>query len=245
MDKLYSYFDQRYGEIPHPVDNKNCGPIITISRQTGCDAVLTARKLVERLNREYSTTKWHWVDKQILIEAAKELKTDSARVRSYLEGSEFSGLSDMINAISGDYISNARIRKAISRVVISICQTGYAVLVGRGGVAITRQLEKALHIRLVAPFYWRVENIIRKRKFGIEEAEEFVVDTDEKRHNLILNFLDKKPLNIDYLFDATINRSSYSVDQLADIILDLYKKRISAIKDGLVSGGKGLNKIYG
>ena len=245
MDKLYSYFDQRYGDTSKEGASKTCGPIITISRQTGCDAVATAKKLVDLLNDEYKTNKWHWVDKQILIEAARELKTDSARVKTYLEGSEFSGLSDMINAISGDYISDERIKKSIERVVASVCKNGYAVLVGRGGVSITRNIEKALHIRLVAPFYWRVENIIRKRKYGIEDAEEFVVDTDEKRYNIILNFLEKKPLNIDYLFDASINRSSYTVDQLADIILHLYKKRIAGVKAGMIPGSESLGTIYG
>lgn len=245
MDKLHSYFDQRYGKTSGEGVEKTCGPIITISRQTGCDAVATAKKLVDLLNSEYNTTKWHWVDKQILIEAARELNTDSARVKAYLERSEFSALSEMINAISGDYISDEKIKKSIQKVVASICRGGYAVLVGRGGVSITRNIEKALHIRLVAPFYWRVENIIKKRQYGIEDAEEFIIDTDEKRYNIILNFLDKKPLNIDYLFDASINRSSYTVDQMADIILHLFKKRIAGIKAGMIPGSESLDATYG
>lgn len=225
-------------------DIKNCGPIITISRQTGCDAIMTATQLVKLLNKHYNTDKWHWVDKQILIEAARHLKTDSPKVEAVLKGSKFSGISDMINAISGDYISDMTIKKAINDVVLSICAEGYAVLVGRGGVSIARDIEKALHIRLVAPFYWRVENIIKKRQYGIEDAEEFVVDTDEKRYNIILNFLDKKPLNIDYLFDATINRSSYNTGQVAELILELYKRRIEKIRtDG--PGGSGLHSRYG
>lgn len=245
MDKLLNYFDQRYGSEKSIQDLKNCGPIITISRQTGCDAVATAKKLVVLLNEHYKTNKWHWVDKQILTDAAKELKTDSSKVRSFLDGSNFSGLSEMIMAISGDFISNDTIRSAIDKVVKSVCSVGYAVLVGRGGVSITRGLEKALHIRLVAPFYWRVENIIKKRKYDIETAEEFVVDTDEKRHNIILNFLEKKPLNIDYLFDASINRSSFNVDQIAELILEIYIRRIAIIKREGIVVSKGLTDAYG
>jgi predicted AlkP superfamily phosphohydrolase/phosphomutase len=74
---------------------------------------------------------------------------------------------------------------------------------------------------------------------NIETAEKYVIDTDEKRFNLIHAFLDKKPLNIDYLFDATINRSSFSIQDISDTILSMYEKKVSR----QISGRKGLNLI--
>lgn len=84
----------------------------------------------------------------------------------------------------------------------------------------------ALYIRLVAPFYWRVENVMKKKNTDIETAEEFAVDSDEKRFNLIRTFLDKKPLNIDYLFDVTINRSPFTIHDTAELIVSMYEKKI-------------------
>lgn len=245
MDKFINYFDSRYREVLRNENPGSCGPIITLSRQTGCDAIATAKRLVSILNERYKTNKWHWVDKQILTDAARRLKTDQPRIESSLKAYEFSGFSEMIMAISGDYLSDMKIRKAVKDVVLSICNEGHAVLIGRGGVSIAGGIRKALHIRLVAPFYWRVENIIKKRQYGIEDAEEFVVDTDEKRYNIILNFLDKKPLNIDYLFDATINRSSYSVDQIADLIFYHYENRMKKIKSEGENTKRDLNSTYG
>ena len=92
-----------------------------------------------------------------------------------------------------------------------------SLLVGRGGVSIAQEINDALHIRLIAPFYWRVENIMKKNNMGIDIAEEYVVDTDKNRFNLIHAFLDKKPLNIDYLFDATINRKSFSIQEISTL----------------------------
>ncbi len=60
----------------------------------------------------------------------------------------------------------------------------------------------------------------------MEAAETFVVDTDEKRFNLIHTFLEKNPLNIDYLFDATINRSSFTIQEISDLILSMYEKKV-------------------
>ena len=130
-------------------------------------------------------------------------------------------------AFSGNFISDSRVKKAIKEVVLAMCKEGHLVLVGRGGVSIAHNIMDSLHVRLVAPFYWRVDNVMKKKNMNIETAEEFVVDTDEKRFNLILTFLDKKPQTIDYLFDATINRSSFTIGETADFIASMYEKKIS------------------
>ena len=67
---------------------------------------------------------------------------------------------------------------------------------------------------------------MKKKKMNIEAAEEYIVYTDEKRFNLIRTFLDKKPLNIDYLFDSTINRSSFTIRETTELIVSMYEKKI-------------------
>ena len=79
----------------------------------------------------------------------------------------------------------------------------------------------------MAPFYWRVENVMKKKNLDIAAAEEYVVDSDEKRFHLIQTFLDKKPMNIDYLFDATINRSSFTIQEMSELILSMYDKKVN------------------
>jgi cytidylate kinase len=226
MEKFFDYFDGRYRESilkKVPVDD---GPVITISRLTGCDARQVAAILADELNHKFGITKWRWVDKDIIYAIAKELNTDTQRVENFYKGIELSNISEMIMAFSGGFVSDLRVKKAIRDVVMSMCKEGFIILVGRGGVSIAHEIQNALHIRLVAPFYWRVENVMKKKEMNIETSEKYVIDTDEKRFNLIQTFLDKKPLNIDYLFDATINRSSFSVQELADLILSMYEKKV-------------------
>jgi len=135
-------------------------------------------------------------------------------------------MSEMIMAFSGGFVSDLRVKKAIKDVVLSMCKDGHIVLVGRGGVSIAHDIAESLHIRLIAPFYWRVENVMKKKQMDIETSEEYVVETDEKRHNLITTFLDKKSINIDYLFDSTINRQSFNIFETAEIIVSMYEKKI-------------------
>jgi cytidylate kinase len=226
MEKFFDYFDGRYRESILKKSTVDDGPVITISRLTGCDARQVAAVLADNLNQKYGTTRWKWVDKDIIFAIAKELNTDTQRVENFYKGIELSNLSEMIMAFSGGFVSDLRVKKAIRDVVLSMCKEGHIILVGRGGVSIAHNITDALHIRLVAPFYWRVQNVMKKKAMDMETAEAFVVDTDEKRFNLIQSFIDKKPLNIDYLFDATLNRSSYSIEDIAGMVVTLYENKV-------------------
>jgi cytidylate kinase len=226
MEKFFDYFDARHRESILNKPKSEDGPVITISRLTGCDARHVAENVVDNLNRRYETTKWKWVDKDIIYAIAKELNTNIERVENYYKGIELSNISEMIMAFSGGFVSDLRVKKAIKDVILSICKEGYIVLVGRGGVSIAHDIADSLHIRLIAPFYWRVENVMKKKSMDIEKAEEFVVNTDECRFNLIQAFLEKKSLNIDYLFDSTINRESFTVTEISELIVSMYEKKI-------------------
>jgi cytidylate kinase len=229
MKKIFDYFDSRYRDSVMNKPASEDGPVITISRTTGCDARQVAESVVDNLNRKYGANKWKWIDKDIIYKVAEELNTDPHRVENFYKGIELTDVSEMIMAFSGNFVSDMRVKKAIKDVVTTMCKEGHIVLVGRGGVSIAHDIEDSLHIRLVAPFYWRVENVMKKRNIDIEAAEEYVVDTDEKRFNLIQTFLEKKPLTIDYLFDATLNRSSFTIHELADFVTLMYEKKISRL----------------
>jgi cytidylate kinase len=226
MEKFFDYFDERYRESVLNSPASEDGPVITISRLTGCDAREVASTIVEKLNTSFGTTKWKWVDKDIIYSIAKDLNIDIQRVENYYDGIKLSNLSEMIMAFSGGFVSDLRVKKAIKDVVLSICKEGYVVLVGRGGVSIARDIKDALHVRLIAPFYWRVENVMKKKNMSLETAEKYVIETDEKRNELIQTFLDKKIKNVDSLFDVTLNRISFNIPETSELIVSMYEKKV-------------------
>ncbi len=228
VKKIFDYFDARYRAemLGRPIDRT--GPVITVSRLTGCDGREVAAELVAKLNLRFNTNKWKWVDKDIIYHAAHELRTDTHRVETYYQGFGLSDISQMIMAFSGTFVTDSSVKKAIREVVTSIARDGYAVIIGRGGVAITREMTNSLHVRLVAPLPWRIDNVMKKKEMSAEKAEKYIVETDEKRHKLIVDFLDKdkKPLSLDYLFDVTLNRGSFTIDQISSMILELYETKM-------------------
>jgi cytidylate kinase len=228
MKKIFDYFDSRYRAemLGRPFDQ--AGPVITISRMTGCDGREVAASLVNRLNIKYNTSKWRWIDKDIIYHAAHELRTDTQRVETYYQGLSMNDMSEMIMAFSGSFVTDSSVKKAIREVVLTMAREGHAVIIGRGGVSITQNIPGALHVRLVAPLPWRVDNVKKKKGMLAEKAEKYVAETDEKRNKLITEFLDRKPVSLDTIFDVTLNRSSFSVDQLSELLLEIYEAKIKS-----------------
>lgn len=228
MKKIFDYFDSRYRSemLGRPLNQ--AGPVITISRMTGCDGREVAASLVNRLNLKYNTSKWRWIDKDIIYHAAHELRTDTQRVETYFQGLSMNDMSEMIMAFSGSFVTESSVKKAIREVVLTMAREGHAVIIGRGGVSITQGIPGALHVRLVAPLNWRVENVKKKKGMLADKAEKYVAETDEKRSKLITEFLDRKPVNLDTLFDVTLNRSSFSVDQLSELLLEMYEAKLKS-----------------
>lgn len=223
---LFKYFEKRHQEAHEKSGKENkFGPVITISRQAGCEAKKIAQILTTQLNKRYPGQNWKWVDKEILEQSAKELDIQTFNIENFMSGPETSSIIDIFMSFSKSHVNDMKIKNKIKEVILSLCGQGNIILVGRAGAAILKDKPNTLNVRLVAPFYWRIETIMKNQKTSIEEAEEWAIETDEKRHKLIYTFLEKQPGNIDYLFDVTINRSSFSLEAIADQVISLAKTK--------------------
>ncbi|MFA6403287.1 MAG: cytidylate kinase-like family protein [Salinivirgaceae bacterium] len=221
---LFEYFENRHLEASNRLNpQKKFGPVITISRQAGCEAKMIGKLIANELNKNHPSCPWRVIDKEILEKSAKELNLNTSKIENFYKGQEKSSFIDMFVAFSKTHVNDLKIKNTIKEVIVSLCRQGHIILVGRAGAAILEDKPNVLNIRLTAPFYWRIETIMKNQKTNIEEAEEWAIDTDEKRHKLFYLFLDKQPGNLDYLFDATLNRKNFTVYETSQIILNLAK----------------------
>ncbi len=203
------------------IKEKEPGPVITISREFGCPAKRIAEKLVESLTRKMfvkgTNIEWKYITKEIMSESAKELGIDPSKIQYVFEYETKGLIDDIIAAQSTKYYkSDRKIRNTIGRVIRNMGCEGYVVIVGRGGVAITRDIAKSLHIHLEAPLEWRVLRTSAKFKMEPEEAERYIMDIDRKRKQFRDYFEGK---DTDYTrFDLTINCMTLSIDEIVNII---------------------------
>jgi cytidylate kinase len=205
------------------------GPVITISRLYGCPAKKVAKNLTDALTekmevRGYKKIKWKMITKEIMSESARELEVDPAKIK-YVFDYEQKGLIDDIlsSHLNKYYKSDRKIRNTVGRVIRNIACEGHAVIVGRGGVAITRDISHSLHVNLEAPLEWRVLRISEKNLLTLEDAEKYANDIDRKRKQFREYFEGK---NTDYTkFDLTFNCMTLSIDEIVKIIIKAVEVR--------------------
>jgi len=204
------------------------GPVITISRHYGCSAKEFASLLGDKLNELHTNkndkTEWTWINKEIFVKTAKELNLKESRILHVFEGQK-KGLIDSIILSSTEkyYTSDTAIMKKIIEVIRSFAEHGHIIIIGLGSVAITRDIEKSLHVRLEAPFKWRVENAAQKYGLSISETEKITKETDLKRDALRKMYTPKS--EPDELFDVTYNISTLNKEEVVDSIICILKRK--------------------
>ncbi len=223
---LSKYLADWYKE--EPAKNIYPGPVVTISREVGCPAKKVAASLTERLNTlkkgKSKEHPWRWISKEILLESARELEVDSSQIQHVFDYKSRGVLEDLLLAQSKDYYkSDLKIRTTIARVIRNFANQGNAVIVGRGGVAITRDIPKSLHIFLEAPLEWRALRVSEKHDYTIEQARNYAQNIDKKRSHFRDYFHGK---GTDYTrFDIKLNCMTLKIEEIIDITVGALKTR--------------------
>lgn len=227
MDNLFfQYMMERGRQIVDPPQKP--GPVITLSREYGCYATRIAQLLAARLT-SFSEAKpdgrcWTWFSNEILTEAAQKLETDPSSIAHIFGAEERDLLLDIIDSFSvKKYVSDSYIKHTITTVVRSYAEKGNAIIVGRAGCVITKDIEQSVHVRLIAPIDWRVKHIRDRFKVSESAAHKMIAENDEKRRQFMKFFRGDLP-DAD-LFDAVMNRGTMSEDEIVESIIGIVKAR--------------------
>ena len=223
---LSKYLDNWYKE--EPAKHIFPGPVVTISREVGCPAKKIAADLTARLNTlkkvHAKEGPWRWISKEIMMESAKALSVDSSQIQHVFDYKSRGVLEDLLFAQSKNYYkSDMKIRTTIAKVIRNFANAGNAIIVGRGGVAITRDIPKSLHIYLEAPLEWRALRVAEKHNFNIEQARNYAQGIDKKRSSFRDYFQGK---GNDYTrFDIKLNCMTLKPEDIIEIIIGAMRTR--------------------
>ncbi len=193
-------------------------PFITISREYGCDALPLALQLVETLNAQFQpVVPWVAYDRELLDRVASELHLRREIVES-LDGVRRGAMTELFDAVLNRKVDEAVLFRKLAEIVRTLAVHGHSVLVGRGGYLLTQDLKTGLHVRLVAPRAWRIENVARLRKMPHEDAERIVTVGERERARFLQTYFLHDPLR-PVLHDLVINNAQFNVAQMTGIVL--------------------------
>jgi cytidylate kinase len=110
------YLNKRLHENKmYPQENREPGPVITISREVGCGGVKLAKMLAEELNHNFAICKsWRVLSKEIFQESAKELNMEMSKLNKILKESDRNTFDEILAAFGDKHYKSERIiRKTV------------------------------------------------------------------------------------------------------------------------------------
>ena len=224
-NRLFDYMNRRLsGDVIPEISKKEPGPVITISRQTGCGARGIASTISQELNKRKPATKneiqWRYISREILQESAEKLNLDTVALEHVVDDKDRGIMDQIVGALSThSFKSDQKILKTVQDVIRQFGHNGKVVIIGRGGASICSDIKQSIHVRLVAPEEWRIAEIARRLDYSKAYATEYVHKRDAERELLVTRLLGKKPDSLAY--DLEINRSRFTDVQIAEMIIQL------------------------
>lgn len=200
-------------------------PVITIARQFGSKGHDLGTKLSEILGIKY-------YDKELIAMAAKE---SGLSEEIFSQADEKAGNSLLYSMVMGNYPFGSRF-SSINEMPINdqlfILQTdiikkaaaqGPCIVIGRCGDYILRENPNVFKIFVHAEkqdrIEWAVENGLADRK----RASDFITKKDKQRANYY-NFYSNKRWDDINNYDLTVNLSTFTVDEAANIVIAAIEK---------------------
>lgn len=227
-DVLLQYMDDRLLKAESTEGVRLPGPVITISRVSGCSATLIAETLAAKINKLHAAKKtpspWRWINKEILSLVSEELKISPKKVKQLVESQQKNLIQEIVASFTESYYAHStRVKNTVERVIRGIAAEGNVIIVGRAGGVITSDFSRSLHINLEAPASWRASVISMKRNLSLEDAKKYLVQMDYQRDSFKEFFRNKSDEGPDY--DLTINCKTHTIDQICDLIIKEAKSK--------------------
>jgi len=191
-------------------------PCITISREFGCQAYPLAEELTRRFNARVAGNPWVVIGKQ-LIEEVSEM---SGYTVEQIEKSQDTPAS--LKSLFSMFLDSSRAEETevfshMKLVIRTFAERGNCIIVGRGGACVTQNLPNCIHLRLVAPYQFRLQKIMKTHGLNEKDARKYIDLHQKQREDFVRRFTGDD-IDNSRLFHLVLNNSRMSVENLATVI---------------------------
>ncbi len=122
-----------------------------------------------------------------------------------------------------DQLNDERFMKILTTVIQDEAKTGNAVIIGRGGNIILKDLPGALHIHLVANEETRIKMVMARDKISGEAAIKFIKDAELGRENYYKKFFKARAEDPAY-YHMYLNSDKLGHEHCARIVAEAAKE---------------------
>ncbi len=209
-------------------------PVITISRQVGS----LGDELAERLAKELG---YRYFDKFLMTEIAissglteaevVDFSEDNYKVKGFFE--QLFGRKTPVGLVTikerdekGKLVLTTKVFDEesslafVQAVIKKLVDWGNVVIVGRGGQVLLRNVSHVLHVRVIAPLEFRIENIMRQKGLTREDALKYISEKDRAAQEYLYRFY-----NVDWndpeLYHIVFNMGMLKIDYAVKVVKEL------------------------
>lgn len=192
-------------------------PFITISRQAGAGGHRLADRLLEVFADQGDDADlfrgWQIFDRR-LCEMVADDPVYSDELDSLLAEEYRTRSDEFFHQILRSSVDQRAVMERVFRVVRAVASVGKAIIIGRAGNEVTRDMPDGIAVRLIAPDVVRVKGVMDH--YGLDEArareESRRLDTARAR---LLKTHFKTDIADPYRYDLVVNTGRTSVDSAA------------------------------
>ena len=180
------------------------------------------RSLVERLNEldpaAPGQTPWTGFDKDLVEKVSRDHNLHKTLV-DLLGEQCHSWLYDVFAGLSSQ-TTESEVYRRVAETIRGLAQGGRAVIVGRAGALITQNMPRGVHIQIVAPFEYRVEQTARALNCDRKRAVTEVSRIDQNRASFYKRYWPNTPLSAS-IFTVTFNSAAIDEQAMVDAVVPL------------------------
>ncbi|MCX7635324.1 MAG: cytidylate kinase-like family protein [Syntrophales bacterium] len=192
-------------------EQKEPGPVITISREAGCGGTKIAQKLAERLGMDLMGGK--------IIQMVAESVEMSEKVVKSLDEKEISTRDTWIDSLfETRHLWPDQYLHHLTKVIGTIGRHGNAIILGRGANFILPEKD-TFRVRIIAPFDVKVANVLKTTR---DEAERYIIKAEADRRAFVRKYFNQDvtdPLH----YDLVINMRAITIDGAVEAIIAAFR----------------------
>jgi len=194
-------------------------PIVTLARQCGAGGHTLTTALTGALNaRDAQGPPWHAYDKELVEKIAQDHELSQPLIES-LEDHHHGYLRDLADALAS-LPSELALFNRTAETIVALARSGRAVILGLGGVFLTRRYPGSVHVLLVAPLDYRAQAMAEQWGCPVPEAKARCQRVDENRIKFYKTHFPSQRFE-PASFDLVINTQRVDLSQQVGMLLPL------------------------
>jgi len=223
-EKSKSFIERHFDPNIKEVSSTHIRPAITISRQEGAGGLTVASHLSEYLEKKALPHEEWTVFSHHLVAKVLEDHNQQTHVANYMKEDHKGSLRNAFEEFIGLHPSTWTLVEQTNATILRLAQIGNVILVGRGANIVTREMETAFHVYLVASRENRIKRAEEVLNLDSKSAANYIKKKDNARKRYVKDHFDKD-IDDPLLYHIVINVDLIKYDEAARIIGDEVIKR--------------------